>query len=332
MPRNIIVSDLHVDYWDDRLYGPTERSKPKLQHWFDFLDWCEAKEVDELIINGDITDAPPYRGNASFTSEIECQAISHLASYASRRKVTYVFGNHDIGISGIRCMANPTLPLLTNLNLVYPDYVFPVADSTFLVQHGHLYDPFLALYIKDLTTRTYIQSKFQAFTWIQQRRDPTNGESLGAPGVLSPAKLDLAATGNNLYHAIQLDYAVAPPSPAQEKAARRWIKGLARGVISKIGEAGKELIWWQAAKHIIGEYLEQCATASATIYCIMGHTHLPDTAEDKVVGRNWRYFNSGTWTGAGAEHEDRKQATYLDVREDGRLWVQDWIWDRYLGD
>jgi hypothetical protein len=85
-PNTIIVSDLHVDTWDGRRYGRGERRKTKLQHWCDFLDWCENEQVNELIVNGDLTDAPPYEGNISFRRQTERLAIERLLAYASRAR------------------------------------------------------------------------------------------------------------------------------------------------------------------------------------------------------------------------------------------------------
>ena len=333
MPRTIIVSDLHVDTWDDEKYGAGERSKTKLDHWRDFLGWCTEKRVDELVINGDLMDAPPYEGNVSFTSPIARQAVEELLAHARAHKVTYVYGNHDIGISGIRCTADANVSPLQNVSLYYPDYVLLTQSSTLLIQHGHLFDPALLLYIRDLTLRTYLRSKFQAFQWVQQRRDTKTGLRISPPGVASPATINLGpASGDNVYYAIRLTDVVAPPAPEDANAARRFIRNLKRGVVTKISESVKHYLWWEAAKGIFEDYCAQPNVQTSVIYCVMGHTHVPDTGETTVDGNHCIYFNSGTWTGAGQNTEDRQHATYLDVRETGKVWIQDWIRDPYLED
>jgi UDP-2,3-diacylglucosamine pyrophosphatase LpxH len=218
------------------------------------------------------------------------------------------------------------------VDLCYPDYVLHTAGSTLLIQHGHLFDPALLLYIKDLTARTYIASHFQAFQWVQQRRDKDTGEQVQAPGVASPAVIGLGPqVDDNVYYAIKVTDSVTPPPPAEVSAARRFIKGLRRGVVMKAGKMAKQYLWWEAAKDVLGQYLAQVTIERPLIYCIMGHTHVPDEAEAGIYGRHCVYLNSGTWVGSGETVEDRQHATYLDVggrsaeTERGKVWVQDWI-------
>jgi len=285
--RTVIVSDLHVDTWDNRKYGRGDRRKTKLKHWCDFLDWCEAKDVDELVINGDLTDAPPYRGNVSFASSIERRAIARLIAYAGRRQVTYVYGNHDIGISGIRCHRNSTLPPLRNVNLIYPDYVLRTGGSTILIQHGHLFDPVLWLYVRDLTLRTYIRSDFQAFQWVQQRRHPRTGRRLRDPGVDSPARINLGPDAdNNVYYAIRLTDTLAPPSKKEVGLAQTWISRLRGRVNRKLAGKVKHYLWWEAAKKVCKDYLRKAGDHRPVLYCVMGHTHVPDTGETQIRGKH----------------------------------------------
>jgi UDP-2,3-diacylglucosamine pyrophosphatase LpxH len=333
MPRSIIVSDLHVDTWTEELYGEGDRRKSKLVHWCDLLDWCEQKQIDEFIVNGDLMDAPPYQGNTCFTSAIAREAVERLLTYAAKRRATYVYGNHDIGISGMRCAGGAGLSALRNVNLYYPDYVLHTDSSTLLIQHGHLFDPALLLYIKDLTVRTYVASHFQAFQWVQQRRDKATGAQLQPPGVASPATIGLGPqASDNVFYAIKLTDALAPTADADVSAARRFINGLRRGVVMRIGESAKHYLWWEAAKSVFEDYLKQDTVDRPMIYCVMGHTHVPDTADTQVQGKRCAYFNSGTWVGSGETVEDRQHATYLDVRETGKIWIQDWIRNPYFGE
>jgi UDP-2,3-diacylglucosamine pyrophosphatase LpxH len=331
--RSVIVSDLHVETWTDEPFGEGPRRKSKLAHWCDFLDWCDEVGIDELIVNGDLMDAPPYRGSICFTSATVRQAVEKLLWYAARRTVTYIYGNHDIGISGVRCASTTSLMALRNVNLYYPGYVLHTDTSTVLVQHGHLFDPALLLYLKDLNVRTYLMSDFQAFQWVQQRRDRHTGEHVVEAGVASPAAIGMSPeTTENVYYAIKLADTTAPPSPEETSAARRFLQGLRRGIVKNVGGLVKHHLWWEAAKDVFRDYLSQDTVDRPTIYCVMGHTHVPDTGETEMQGKRCLYFNSGTWTSAGEGVEDRQHATYLDVREDGKMWVQDWIRNPYSAD
>jgi UDP-2,3-diacylglucosamine pyrophosphatase LpxH len=331
MPRHIIVSDLHVETWTDEPYGNGLRRKPKPGHWCEFLDWCEQKQIDRLIINGDLMDAPPYDGDVSFTSAIARQAVERLLKYAAKRAVTYIYGNHDIGISGLRCAGGSGLAALERVNLYYPGSVLETDGSTLLIQHGYLYDPALILYLKDLDVRTYLVSHFQAFEWVEQRRNPNTGKQVQPAGVASPATIGLAdEPQRNIYYGVQRTEKLAPPSLQDLNAARDFIQGLKHGVVAAVGMSVKHVIWREAARSVFGDYLSQGTAERPVIYCIMGHTHVPDSQDWAIQGKQCIYLNSGTWVGSGDDLEDRQHATYLDVREDGKVWMQDWIRNPYL--
>jgi UDP-2,3-diacylglucosamine pyrophosphatase LpxH len=328
MPRTIIVSDLHFDTWQAReQYGTGDRKMTKLEHWHKFLDWCEAERVAELVINGDLIDAPPYKGNTSFTDEIERSAVDHLVKYAACNPVTYVHGNHDIGISGIRCRRENSLPALRNVNLFYPGHVLDTGSTTLLIQHGHLYDPVLWQYVADLEARTYMISRLEAFQWVMQRRHPERGTRLEKrPGVGEPSAIGLGPqVENNVYYAIKMSEAEAPALREDILAGGGWLRDLKNNMLTAVEVTVKHVIWWLAARQVFRLYLKNYPQRRRTIYCIMGHTHVPDTAEFQIRGNHCIYFNSGTWTGKGRTKEDRQHATYLDVDEQGKVWIQDWI-------
>jgi UDP-2,3-diacylglucosamine pyrophosphatase LpxH len=329
--RYIVVSDLHVETWTAEPFGEGARQKTKLAHWCDFLRWCEAQPIDELIVNGDLMDAPPYDGNVSFTSAIAQEAVARLLQYAAGHTVTYVYGNHDIGISGLRCSAGQGLTSLQRLNLYYPGCVLPTSGSVLLIQHGHLYDPALLLYIRDLDVRTYLVSHFEAFQWVQQRRNPITGKQAQPPGVASPATIGLdKQPDQNIYRAIERTERQAPPTPEDRGAASRFLQGLRHGVVTAVGESVKHLVWREAARSIVGEYLDQADREERPVmYCLMGHTHVPDHEDSTVQGKPCLYLNSGTWVSSGDNVEDRQHATYLDVDATGKVWLQDWIRDPY---
>lgn len=336
MCRAIIVSDLHIDTWSDvERYGEGARERTKLEHWCDLLQWCDENRVEELIVNGDLMDAPPYEGNVSLTSAAACKALTALMDYASKRSVTYVFGNHDIGISGIRCDFNPGLAPLRNVSLQYPHRPPLHTDvSTILIQHGHLYDPALWLYVRDLTIRTYVNSGYEAFNLTQQRRDPGAGQPRPADrrvGVDSPAVIKLGAQpGNTLEQDIEQAVAADPPSKSERDSAKRFLKRLRTGVNRAVRRKVTHYFWREAAREVLRDFTAQ-HPADRAFYCIMGHTHVPDRFDDVINGRQCHYLNSGTWVGSGKEIQDRQCATYLYVDANGKVTAQDWIWDRKVG-
>jgi UDP-2,3-diacylglucosamine pyrophosphatase LpxH len=350
MARTIIVSDLHVDTWSDEPFGEGDRRKTKLAHWCDLLDWCSSQNIAELVINGDLMDAPPYKGDACFTTGPARDAAERLLAYAKDHRVTYIYGNHDIGISGLRCPAGSGVAALRGTGLWYPRYTLTVAGSVVLLEHGHFYDPALILYMRDLAKRTYLPSHFESFQLVQQRRDPVSGDRMQHPGVAPPTTVDLDLAPpqrrNNVYWATRATNELQPATARDVAVTRSFLDWLNRAALPKAqgfldrfraravleaGKAVKHYIWWPAAKDIFADYLSGESPKPQTLYCIMGHTHVTDTGKITIADVPCLYFNSGTWTCADLP-EARSYATYLDVREDGTLWAQDWIWDRYEGE
>jgi len=316
--RTIIVSDLHIDTWTERKIGATGKSKK--EHFFDMLDWCEQAAVRELVINGDLMDLPPYVGQFAFPAG-PCTArdvVDRLVRFASKVQLTCVFGNHDIGVSGFRSMGENSIPSLRNVNLCYPNYVIDdYPGSTILIEHGHFCDPFLLLYVRDLTDRTYRESKFEAFQWAMQRRKPAAPSERAAPGVLPPVKVE---EGQNAYYtARHAQKPVRKPSLWSRIRSLLWNWG-------KAAVAKPEMQWWwQAALDEIQAYTTKLKTSGAApkpvIYQIYGHTHRADPRDDVPIddGISGIYINAGTWT------EEVDEGWYLDVDANGKVWLQDWI-------
>jgi len=328
MSRRIIVSDLHVDTWTDAKVG--DSGKSKLQHFLDFLDWCEDKHIDEFIINGDLMDMPPYKGQCVFqdTQSGECiprAVVNRLVVFGRNVPVTYVHGNHDIGVSGFRSMAEHNISLLRNTSCCYPDYKLEYPGrSTILIEHGHLYDPVILLYIRDLTLRTYIASGLEAFQWAMQRRDVLNPSAVTPPGAQQPVDVEYMT---NAYRAIPGRFdprEVAKDDVRGALGHREFMKDW-----KKIAaELGKPLIlanWRRAAEAEMLQYVTDTSHAgkqlTPMVYLTFGHTHRTDKFEGIPLaeGVKGAYFNTGSWA------QEVPQGPYLDVDEDGKVWLQDWI-------
>lgn len=341
--HTIVISDLHIDYWTKRKI----RGKSRKEHFFDFLQWCLDTGVRELVINGDIMDLPPYRGQFAFQETPETcdadgnciarQVVERLVQFGAKVPVTYVFGNHDIGLSGFRCMGEKDITGLGNVNLCYPNYVIPdIGGSRFLIEHGHFYDPFLILYVNDLTKRTYLPWEFEQFDWTMQRRDPNTGTRVppGVPGAATPP-IKVRAN-SNAYNKVRNE---------QKKEQKEdgfglddvigWAKGFAQDIGKAIQDIAteavdipKRAIWWVAALHRTDEYLREHPDFKGKLYQFYGHTHRSFVGEKRAgVGVKQRgvqcfYYNSGGWT------EDADEGWYLDIDEKGKVWLQNWMTDK----
>jgi len=329
MARRIIVSDLHIDTWrEDEQYGVGRGRKTKLEHWRDFLRWCADSRIDELIVNGDLIDAPPYEDEPPF-ARVTAEALIALMEYATTRRVTYIFGNHDIGISGIRCAFSAGLPALKNVSLRYPNHRFLTAAGTVVIEHGHLHDPVLGHYLRHLGKSTYVNSDFQAFHWAQQRRNPRTGipsPKVTRRGVESPAAIKLGPPENKTVEQAIND---AVERESAETRTRRWWERVKRTLRRKVAH----YFWRDAARQTLVRFTAEEPTAREVVCCVMGHTHVPDRYDAGVInGKQCHYVNSGTWVGSGHSMEDRQYATYLYIDAAGTVSAHDWIWDRKHAD
>jgi UDP-2,3-diacylglucosamine pyrophosphatase LpxH len=67
----------------------------------------------------------------------------------------------------------------------------------------------------------------------------------------------------------------------------------------------------------IKEYLEDAGIDVQTI--VFGHTHDPDIKDIRIVDKEFRYFNTGTWTTVFSEEEriirEAKQFAFVRIKE-----------------
>lgn len=333
MPNHtIIISDLHIDDWTDRKI----RGKTRMQHFFEFLAWCEQEDVGELIINGDLMDMPPYKGQCVFQpapcdpenqpASTECisrPVVERLLEYGSKRKITYVFGNHDIGLSGFRCEGPNNIAGLQSACFSYPNYRFQVAGTAVLVEHGHFYDPFLYLYLRDLAQRTYMPWQLDDFDWGMQRRDPETGKRAepGLPDNLEPRiQMDY---GNNAYQTVT-ESMLVDREHTTVQSVLDWSKDFADNIKEALAKPFKREIWWAAALYKMNEFVQE-GNHPRRLFQLFGHTHRPFVGESSKGhgidqnGVECFYLNSGGWT------EGTDEGWYIDINTKGKLYLQDWI-------
>lgn len=280
----IIISDLHIDTWTD--------AKPFLK----FLKEIEPT-TKTLYINGDLMDMPPARGeDVCPEGSIAEQVLSALVEFARQpdSRIVYVVGNHDIGLSGLRINYDFQIPWLGGLAITYPRVHIPTEAGGILLEHGHFYDPSLAIFAGDLMLGTYFGEARTApavnmtsgLIRRMQRRDPQTSEKVNKAGELKPQPEQPAgcrSIGRNIIKAIS---------------------GKTRGVVDQITPG----IWRDAAFRVLRDYNETVADDEKAGTIIFGHTHIPDT-------HTWeddnRYFNIGCWTSG--------EADYLEVDESGGI-------------
>lgn len=296
----IIVSDLHIDTWDNK---KKTQGKTKARHFLDFLE-AKAPDIESLYIAGDLMDMPPVRGEDVVPrGSVAEQVMNGLVTFAgqSDKQLVYLVGNHDIGISGLRINLGFQVPWLGGMAITYPRVYINTTAGGIMVEHGHFYDPSLMLFAGDLILGTYYgdvrglpaSDVSSGLARVLQRRDPITAEK-----VVDAGELQLTVK--------------------QRPGCRSIGRSIINTILQKFGptvDVYTPQLWRDAAPKALADYNESADDKHQASTIIFGHTHAPDnmTWDDK------QYFNSGAWSGNGP------QSTYLEIDDKGRISSQEWI-------
>lgn len=287
--ETLIISDLHIDTWTNA------------QPFLDFLK-AKAPTTKALYINGDLMDLPPARGeDVCPPGSLVDKVLTALVEFARQpdARLIYVIGNHDIGLSGLRINYDFQIPWLGGLAVTYPRVHVPTPQGGIVIEHGHFYDPSLALYAGDLMLGTYFGEARTAkaaeitsgLIRKMQRRDPVTAEPAARPG-------DHSAT--------------APPPAGCRSVGRTIINAITKRTSPAIDALTPEL-WRQAAKTALNDYNRTADPDKQASTIVFGHTH---QADEHSWDTGEHYFNDGCWTG-----ENRN---YLVIDEEGRITSHTW--------
>lgn len=296
----IIVSDLHIDTWGN---GDKVRGKTKAQHFLDFLA-DKTPDIDELYIAGDLMDMPPVRGQDIVPSgSVAEQVMNGLVAFAALpdKRLIYLIGNHDIGISGLRINLGFQIPWLGGIAITYPRVYIETPEGGILVEHGHFYDPSLMLFAGDLILGTYYgdvrglpaSDLSSGVIRALQRRDPVTAEKTTDAGTLKQT---------------------AKQRPGCWSIGRNIINSISRKFGSTVDVYTPQL-WRDAAQKALAEYNDSADSDHQANTIVFGHTHTPDS----VAWDGKQYFNSGAWSGNGS------QSTYLEIDAAGQISSHEWI-------
>jgi UDP-2,3-diacylglucosamine pyrophosphatase LpxH len=307
----VILSDLHVDTWDRAPEGRQERERV----FFEFLRAMQPTTM-ELIINGDLLDAPPspddvwvgegvkLRGSLLPKYESIIVALGELNNSAPvPLPVTILYGNHDWASSGLRYDLNKR-PLLKRSRLPfntswYPNIILglpgmsgvPAGDTAvgqeahrFYIDHGHFYDPALLLYLRD-------------FVFAALRSD------------LRRAMTSLVISGQRRF--------------SENEAPRRGIVSAEpRTRDARLAHWLVRYRWrWKARqtlKHRHAHELRQGNRGLAGVF--FGHTHLPDRYTYRIgKAKGMTYVNTGDW------NADTGHGSYAIITQDGVVSQHNWF-------
>jgi len=115
--HTLIISDLHLG---------TSVSQPEK-----VLELLRSYSFQKLVLLGDIFDSLDFRNIPKNSLEL----ISYIGKIAKEKKVRWVIGNHDEGLSDV-------FGPLMNAK-IYQVYEWKYEDEKYLAIHGHQFDRFL---------------------------------------------------------------------------------------------------------------------------------------------------------------------------------------------
>ena len=300
-PISILFSDIHLDTWD---YGS---GRPAA--FASCLQSIVANpRVTDVYINGDILDTPPNPVNQRDVPTLTVDCLSPSDRYPDLNAgplgilqklyevplrqlmnlgprpsgvpplpITYITGNHDIGIEGLRFIM-PGLAWGSVQVAWNPSVVLRAsADRWVYLEHGHRYDPFLWLYLRYAVLQLF---RGPAAVHITQRAGKV-GMKHSHPTNLEAAKRAPSLPWEN-EEEIQHD----PHDGVGAWFARYRFRQAARRAFRRIQK-------------------EQSDRVKVITF---GHTHIPD----KYTFPGGRlYINSGDWAGNSPDQ------SYLIIHSNG---------------
>ena len=289
-PFSILISDIHIDTWT----GPDDA---KFKGFQQFLTWVKGESrLKDLYINGDIMDFPPHPMNQPPTPILRVDygtpnaypdreeipglgslnpkfdpimsaldGLDHRDPEWPKMTVTYLTGNHDIGLYGLRYI-RPTFGWSSFRVSWNPGVLLRMSEDRHVyMEHGHLHDPFMWLYLR-----------YAVLEILQGAAPPDHRlDTIGKTKHKLVRSLALAPPNGPMYFEGKGD--VVPP---KGEGAGVWLARM------RFRQAARKLFR-------VVDLDERDKVKVIT----MGHTHLPDRYEFPG-GR--LYINSGDWAGNDA--------------------------------
>jgi len=349
--RAILISDVHMDQWETDL--GTNGAADKRRAFLDFLDWVRtSSRAKRFIICGDLLDIPTRTGAALLPQYLDvAQKLAELVN--ADIEFTYVVGNHDSGIVGLEvAMTDPTI------RVDYPWVRLKSGGKVFLLEHGHLYDPWLWEYVRyhGATMLKREPRKPGMLTLMGPRAaaatdamDP-DGLREGVLEMWQVHREEAAYQGDRVHAlaaavetAIAQDYEGREPD-AKGQQALQDLKHVKTALPAAPG-AGPHTFslavpsWDDVKDHVgnlvtylySGPHWRRVARQRVTDLAgdpntridgvVMGHTHYADHDTWEEAGSTYQYVNSGSWRNDSADMvliESGKLKLYK------RTWTDGW--------
>jgi len=282
----VVVSDLHVDTWNRR----TANGRSKQEAFPQFLSEIRPR-TRKLYITGDLFDLPPREYDQAGIMARFGGTLSSLLEFSSSSKVFWLVGNHDVGACGAQLV-------LGSITVWYPHIAIRPPGKPrkrIILEHGHFYDPVIALYAKNLAMASYygeardqpVQREAELMSSMLQRRN-RDGRPAYDPGVMTMER---------------------------RRTGWEWVRRRCRDIVEEYYTVDH----WRKHAALAMRHHDNL-TGRRHQVCIMGHTHCPDfyravykEAENSSPRVAYWYYNAGSWA------ESEPCMPYLVVKDDGTI-------------
>lgn len=329
--RTILVSDLHIDEWNGDV--PVVR-REKQRAFLDFLSWVAAagrnRRVGRFCILGDVVDVPPQQSAEMLMSRYAETMAGLQAILDAGIEVRYIIGNHDVGLVGLSLPPGPLEAVIA-----YPYTFVESGGRNFILEHGHLYDPWLLGWV----SRARRLSDYVG--QLAQTRSPSRAPLGGSPltslamADVIPARDGRVRTDSSpLWHSSLRKVAPEDAMPTLEPLLSEDLNEDYSDVMDPRGDSGMNAVrrvlrqilsercvdarraWTPpvtslprlehlARAYYAGPHWRRAAKerllamseqlAAPIAGIVMGHTHSPDVYDWVDTNGPHRYVNSGSW-------------------------------------
>lgn len=300
--KTIVISDLHIETWKNHQVN----GKPKIDYFTEFIEQVVKPEAANLVINGDILDAPPAEDEDVLPMYRE--VIELLVKLTATINVYYFVGNHDIGLWGLSVRDYQPMSGLNKLNIIYPREPRLIVqphdgnDKVFLYfEHGHFYDPVLGIYVAKVAGQTYppilrLRSFLYRLFGLRKRSSE----------LLRRRRVTAGQVTRDVFRAAQRrdkEGAKTKPNGLSSAGSTNWWTALRNWLAGRPTEIYREVHWREAAGDVFAQLCVSYPKVEVKAV-VFGHTHIADCAKISNEGKDTLYLNSGDWSGPTPEMGD----------------------------